>query len=100
MNRDDLNHFLDRVPTGVRGKYFVSDRCRDCGQCLDTAPDFFKADTELGHSYLYRQPQNAAEETLCRTAMEGCPTESIFDTGDRFDWDRHPPRNGDISKAA
>lgn len=95
-----LTHFLDRVPHNIRGKFFITDHCRACGLCFETAPEFFRPDTALGHSYVYRQPVGADEEAKCREALEACPTQSIYDFGDSFDWDAHPPREGDIDKAA
>ena len=65
-----------------------------------TAPQFFRNDNAAGHAYVHRQPTDADGEELCRTAMQNCPTESIFDTGLTFDWKEHPPREGDIDKAA
>lgn len=100
MNQDDLIHFLDRVPSNVRGKFFVTDHCENCSLCAETAPEFFKSDDSVGHSYVYRQPVGSAENAKCREAMEACPTQSIYDIGDKFDWKQHPPREGDINKAA
>lgn len=97
---EQLMHFLDRVTHNVPGKYFVTDHCRDCGLCHEIAPEFFRADTAVGHSYVHRQPVGAAEEAVCREVMESCPTESIHNFGAKFDWKEHPPREGDITKAA
>ena len=97
---EKLMHFLDRVPRNVPGKYFISDHCRDCGVCYDTSSGFFKPDAEVGHSYVFRQPVGAEEDSACRAAMEACPTQSIHDFGMEFDWKEHPPREGDIGKVA
>lgn len=65
----------------VPGRFYVDHTCIDCGQCPDTAPDFFRRDDEEGVSYVFRQPQTDEEIELAVEAMEGCPTESIGDDG-------------------
>ena len=95
-----LGHFLDRVPLNERGRYFVTDHCRECAMCTELAPAHFRFDPASGHSYVYRQPTDPDSEALCKQAMEECPTLSIFDIGGRHDWAKYPPRNGEIDTAA
>jgi ferredoxin len=66
-------------PDNASGKFYVDDSCIDCDACRDTAPENFKRNEESGFSYLAKQPENEAELALCRTALEGCPSESIGD---------------------
>jgi ferredoxin len=50
--------------------------------CRETAPANFARDSDGGHSFVYKQPENADEEALCREAIEGCPVEAIGDDGE------------------
>jgi ferredoxin len=36
-------------------------------------------DSDGDDSIVYKQPENAEEEALCREAIEGCPVEAIGD---------------------
>lgn len=74
-----------RLPENVPGKYYVTDGCTDCDACRATAPDNFRRHDEKGYSYVFQQPRNEQEESLCRAAMEGCPTSDIHDDGERLD---------------
>jgi ferredoxin len=71
------NKYNDNVP----GKFYVDDQCIDCDLCRETAPDNFTRNEDGGYSYVYKQPVNAAEEALCKEAMEGCPVEAIGNDG-------------------
>ncbi len=66
-----------RVVSNVAGKWYVDTECIDCDLCRTTAPASFRANEELGFSYVYRQPQTEKELALCRQAMEECPVEAI-----------------------
>lgn len=67
----------EKVSGNARGRFYVDESCIDCGQCPDTAPQFFARNDEEGFSYVFLQPQTEAEVSLAKEAMEGCPTESI-----------------------
>ena len=71
----------NKLPQNVAGRFYVDDQCIDCDLCRETAPANFARDSDGGHSLVYRQPENAEEEALCREAMEGCPVEAIGDDG-------------------
>jgi ferredoxin len=72
----------NKYSEGVAGKFYVDDQCIDCDLCRETAPANFKRNDDGGHSYVYKQPENADEEKLCVEAMEGCPVEAIGSDGD------------------
>ena len=74
-DRNDIFH------RNVPGRFYVDNSCIDCGQCPDTAPEFFWRDDEEGVSYVHRQPTGPEEIRLATEALEGCPTESIGDDG-------------------
>lgn len=71
----------DKVESNVVGKYYVDSNCIDCDVCRETAPENFMANEDEGYSYVFKQPENAEEETQCREAMESCPVEAIGDDG-------------------
>ena len=52
----------DRLPENVAGKYYVDNQCIDCDLCRETAPANFTRNDDGGHSYVYKQPENADEE--------------------------------------
>lgn len=66
----------------AKGKFFVDQTCIACDACVTTAPANF-AMHEDGHAILSKQPKDAAEEALCKEAMEGCPVEAIGNDGDK-----------------
>lgn len=76
----------DNVP----GKFYVGDCCTDCDLCRATAPANFDRNNEGGYSFVKKQLETPEEEVVCREALEGCCTETIFDDGDLFDWAVHP----------
>ena len=71
----------NKYPENITGKIYVDDQCIDCDLCRETAPANFKRNDDGGHSYLYKQPESDAEESLCKEAMEGCPVEAIGNDG-------------------
>ena len=71
----------NKYPQNVAGKFYVDDQCIDCDLCRETAPANFTRDDDGGHSYLFKQPESAEEEALCKEAMEGCPVEAIGSDG-------------------
>jgi ferredoxin len=72
----------NKYPQNVAGKFYVDDQCIDCDLCRETAPANFTRDDDGGHSYVFKQPENAEEEALCKEAMEGCPVEAIGSDGE------------------
>jgi len=72
----------DRVPDNITGRYFVDRQCIDCNLCRDTAPNNFKQNPDGGYSFVYKQPENPAEEAQCKEAKDSCPVEAIGDDGE------------------
>lgn len=70
-----------KLPENEPGRYYVDAHCIDCDVCRDIARDNFTRETEKGYSFVYKQPENAQEEALCREAGEACPVEAIGDDG-------------------
>jgi len=70
-----------KAAENVPGKYFVSTRCIGCTICPEIAPSNFASNLEEGYEYVCKQPADAAEEQLCREAMEICPVGAIGDNG-------------------
>lgn len=71
-----------RVIENVAGRFYVDRTCIDCELCHETAPENFTRQSAAGHSYVFRQPRDAAEEALCREALAECPVEAIGDDGE------------------
>ena len=70
----------DKYQDNIEGKYYVDEECIDCNLCRETAPDNF-TNHDDGYSYVYKQPENEEQESLCTTALEECPVEAIGDDG-------------------
>ena len=71
----------NKYPENITGSFYVDDQCIDCDLCRETAPANFTRNDDGGHSYVYKQPESAEEEALCKEAMEGCPVEAIGSDG-------------------
>ena len=71
----------DRVPENVPGRYYVDTQCIDCDVCRDTAPENFTRADSNGYSYVFRQPRDEEERTLCEEALMACPVEAIGNDG-------------------
>tara|TARA_R110000824_G_scaffold14113_1_gene60488 strand:+ start:3677 stop:3907 length:231 start_codon:yes stop_codon:yes gene_type:complete len=71
----------NRYPENVTGKFYCDDQCIDCDLCRETAPDNFTRNDDEGYSYVFKQPENEEELSLCKEAMDGCPVEAIGDDG-------------------
>ena len=71
----------NKYPENVTGKFYVDDQCIDCDLCRETAPANYTRNDDGGHSFVFKQPENEAEENLCKEAMEGCPVEAIGSDG-------------------
>ena len=66
-----------RYTNNVPGKFYVDEECIDCSLCSEIAPDNFTIHLEEGHDYVYKQPANEREESLCLEAMDSCPVAAI-----------------------
>jgi ferredoxin len=86
-----LKDFKTRWADNVPGKFYVGNQCLDCDLCRATAPENFARNDEGGYSYVKKQPETAEELALCREALGGCCTETIYEDGDQFDWAAFPP---------
>ena len=71
-----------RWSQNVPGKYYVDEDCIDCNLCSEIAPDNFKVEEDEGHDFVYKQPENDEETSLCDEAMESCPVEAIGSDGE------------------
>jgi ferredoxin len=71
----------DKLSDNTSGKFYVDRQCIDCDVCRDTAPANFTRNDENGYSYVYKQPSNPEEATLCDEALGACPVEAIGDDG-------------------
>jgi glyoxylase-like metal-dependent hydrolase (beta-lactamase superfamily II)/ferredoxin len=59
----------------VAGDFFVDDTCIDCDLCRQIAPGVFAE--AYDHSFVHRQPDNAAGIHRAAMALVACPTGSI-----------------------
>lgn len=75
----DIN---SKLPQNVPGTFYVDTNCISCGQCVDTAPDFFTENPESGTMYVKKQPSTADEISICNEAKSNCPVEAIGDDGE------------------
>ena len=78
-----MSDVKDKWPLNVPGPVYVDRACIDCDLCRETAPSCFKRSDDGGHSYVYKQPENGEERTLCMEALEGCPVEAIGQDGEK-----------------
>ena len=78
----DMADASNRYEQNIQGKFYVDDQCIDCDLCRETAPANFKRDDDGGHSFVFKQPESAEGEGLCKEAMEGCPVEAIGEDGE------------------
>ena len=69
------------LKANIPGKYQVDERCIGCTICSEIAPRNFRSDLEQGYDYVYKQPDNELEESLCAEAMDICPVDAIDDSG-------------------
>ena len=72
---------LDKVPSQAEGRYYVDSQYIDCDLCRETAPANFIRNDDQSFSYVFKQPVNPEEETLCKDAMDNCPVEAIGNDG-------------------
>jgi ferredoxin len=64
----------------VSGKYYVDTNCIGCGQCVDTAFDFFSEGSD-GNMYVKAQPTSKESIELCEKALADCPIGAIGNDG-------------------
>jgi len=64
-----------RLPDNAPGDFYVDSTCIDCDACRRIAPATFEEGD--GHSYVLRQPGDAAERRRALMALVACPTASI-----------------------
>jgi ferredoxin len=72
-----MAEITNKNPRNIHGPFYVDDTCIDCDICRENAPAFFRRDEETGFSYVWKQPETDTETALAKTALEGCPTDSI-----------------------
>jgi ferredoxin len=82
--------FTDRYPLNVPGKFYIDAQCTDCDMCRECAPNNITRDDRMGHSYVFKQPENDAEVAAIMEGVEGCPTDAVGNDGDNFDWSSEP----------
>jgi ferredoxin len=70
-----------RVPENQPGRFYVDATCIDCDLCRETAPENFRRDDSESRSYVFRQPDDPAQEAACQAALEECPVEAIGKDG-------------------
>jgi ferredoxin len=66
-----------KVPENVAGQFFVDTSCIDCDLCREKAPRNFARSAAGRRSYVFRQPESAAEVDSCLNALTECPVEAI-----------------------
>lgn len=64
-----------RLPDNAPGEFYVDSTCIDCDACRRIAPATFEEGD--GHSFVHRQPEDAAERRRALMALVACPTASI-----------------------
>lgn len=69
----------DKVDGNVDGPFYVDSSCIGCQLCVAVAPDYFT----MGDSYAFveNQPEDAAGEADCESALEQCPVNCIGNDG-------------------
>lgn len=79
-----------RHPDGVRGDWFIDDRCIGCAASATIAPDLIDLSGDGQRFVFVRQPVTEQEVLLAQQAAEVCPTRSIGTTS-RQRWAPHHP---------
>ena len=78
-----MSDSTQRLSENTPGRYYVDATCIDCDLCRETAPANFTRNDTGGYSFVFHQPENAAQEAACLAALEECPVEAIGDDGAR-----------------
>ena len=81
MNTNKKNS--NALPFNIDGKYFVDDNCDGCGQCLAIASENLTFDQSDVFCYIYKQPENPADEKAMDEAKKFCPQCAIQTKGDK-----------------
>lgn len=69
-------------PENVPGRFYVDESCIICALCVELAPNNFVEEQIKSHySFVYKQPENAEEESACIDAMNQCPVNAIGNDG-------------------
>jgi len=76
-----LANIENKYPENVNGSYYVDDQCIACEVCPDEAEDNFKMNDDNSHAFVYKQPEDNAEEEECASALAACPVDAIGDDG-------------------
>ena len=74
-----MAQLAEKWPENITGRFFVDQQCIDCDVCRELAPEYFRRNDELEHSYVYRQPETDEGVAECLEALESCPVEAIGD---------------------
>jgi ferredoxin len=61
----------------IVGPVYIHDACIACDTCTDIAPENFKLTADYDHAYVFQQPKNSQEISLCNEAIEACPVGAI-----------------------
>lgn len=72
-----------KQPLNAPGAFYVDETCIDCDLCRENAPEFFARDEDAGASYVSTQPQSDEDIEKALEALDGCPTESIGNDGNK-----------------
>jgi ferredoxin len=72
---------FEKSPRNAAGPYYVDSTCIDCDMCREIAPAIFARDEENGSSYVFHQPETAAELEQAEEARKSCPAETIGNDG-------------------
>jgi ferredoxin len=76
-----MSDLTQKLPENRPGRFYVDATCIDCDLCRETAPENFTRNDDEGHSFVYRQPSDPAQEAACLAALEECPVEAIGNDG-------------------
>lgn len=82
-----MANLKNKHPQNIPGPFYCTDPddedgegCIACNVCYSGAPDFF-AEDDNGNAYVYKQPTNPEEISLCEEQMDACPVNSIGNNG-------------------
>ncbi len=73
----DMAEPTKKLPQNVAGRFYVDATCIDCDLCREIAPLNFRRDEVGRHSYVYQQPADSAQQSVCLSALQDCPVEAI-----------------------
>ena len=67
---------LQKFPINVEGTYFTLESCIGCASCVVAAPKNFKMHDD-GYAYVFKQPENPAEQGQCDEAIRSMPRDLL-----------------------